>query len=73
MVIKRGANGKKTLYSTSKQNDMPQSSLVFAVSFTPDTPNFGTFGGIAHPPPPGKDSYFFNFCFLTLFMHIFES
>ena len=26
-----------------------QSLLVFAVSFTPETPNFGTFGGVAHP------------------------
>ena len=29
---------------------MPQFLLVFAVSFTPETPNFGTFGGVAHPP-----------------------
>ena len=48
MVIKRSANG--TLCSTSMQYDMPQSLLVFAVSFTPETPNFGTFGGVAHPP-----------------------
>ena len=51
MVIKRGANGK-TLYSNSMQHDMPQSLLVFAVSFTPEKPNFGTFGGVAYPPPP---------------------
>ena len=46
MVIKRGANVKKTLYSNSMQ-----SLLVFAVSFTPETPSFGTFGGVAHPLP----------------------
>ena len=40
---------KKTLYSTSMQHDMPQSLSVFAVSFTPETPNFGTYSGIAHP------------------------
>ena len=28
---------------------MPKSLLVFAVSSTPGTPNFGTFGGVAHP------------------------
>ena len=50
MVIKRASNGKKTLYSTRMQHDMPQTLLVFAVSFTPETPNFGTFGGVAHPP-----------------------
>ena len=40
---------EKKLYSTSMQHDMPQSLLVFAVSFTPETPKFGTFGGVAHP------------------------
>ena len=29
---------------------MPKSLLVFAVAFTPGTPNFGTFGEVAHPP-----------------------
>ena len=29
------------------QHDMPQSLLIFAVSFTPETPSFGTFGGVA--------------------------
>ena len=33
------------------QHDMPQSLLVFEVSFTPETPSFGTFGGVAPPPP----------------------
>ena len=51
MVIKRGAKGKKTLYSTSMQHDLPQPLLVFAVSFMPETPNFGTFGGVVHPSP----------------------
>ena len=27
-----------------------QLMLVFAVSFTPETLNFRTFGGVAHPP-----------------------
>ena len=43
---------KNTLYSNSMQHDMPQSLLVFSVSFTPETPSFVTFGGVAHPPPP---------------------
>ena len=42
---------EKTLYSTC----MPQSLLFFYVSFTPETPNFGTFGGVAH--------FFKNFAF----------
>ena len=51
MIIKRGANvKKKTLYSNSMQHDMPQFVLVFAVSFTPEMPSFGTFGGVAHLP-----------------------
>ena len=32
-----------TLYSTCTEHDMLQSLLVFVVSFTPETPNFGTF------------------------------
>ena len=50
------------------QHDMPQSLLVFAVSFTPETSNFGTFGGIAHP----FEEIFFKFVFFTVYMHIFE-
>ena len=44
---------KKTLYSNSMQHKhaMPQSLLVFPVSFTPETPSFRTFGRVAHPPP----------------------
>ena len=33
---KRGTNRKKPLYSTCMQYEMPQSLLVFAVSFTPE-------------------------------------
>ena len=62
MVIKRGANVKKTLYSNSIQHDMPQSLLVFAVSFTPENPSFGIFGGVARPLPTENFLYiFFNF------------
>ena len=35
---------------------MYKSLSVFALSFTPVTPSFGTFGGVAHPPC--KISYF---------------
>ena len=59
MVIKRGSNVKKTLYSNSMQHDMPQSLLVFAVSFMPETPSFGTFGGVAHPPSLRMFLFFF--------------
>ena len=31
------------------KHDMPKSLLIFAVSFTLETPNFGTFGGVVHP------------------------
>ena len=57
MVIKRAPNGKKTLYSTSMQHDMPQPMLIFAVSFTPETSNFGTLGGVVF------FYLFFNFYF----------
>ena len=50
------------------QHDMPQSLLVIAVSFTPETPNSGTFGGVAHSP----SGIFFFFYFLTVYMQIFE-
>ena len=46
---------------------MLKSLLVFSVPFTPETPNLGTFGGVAHPI-----NKFFNFlkknCFLTVYM-----
>ena len=38
---------KDTIY-TCMEHDMPKSLLVFAVPFTPETPNFLTFSGIAH-------------------------
>ena len=41
---------ENTLYSTCMRHEMPQSLLVFAISLTSETPNFGTFGGVAHPP-----------------------
>ena len=41
---------EKSLYSTCMQHEMPQSLLVFAVYLTTETPNFETFGGVAHPP-----------------------
>ena len=37
------------MYTYRYQTYMPQSLLVFAVSFTQETPNFGTFGGVANP------------------------
>ena len=46
--LQESYNGKNTLYSTCMQHEMPQ-SLDFAVSLTPEIPNFGTFGGVAHP------------------------
>ena len=58
--IKEKCQCKKTLYSNSKQHDMPQSLLVFAVFFTPEMPSFETFGGVVHPPP---ENFFFNFAF----------
>ena len=51
------------------QHDMPQSLLVFAVSFMPEMHSFGTLGGVAHPPPD-IFFFFFYFCFLTVYMHI---
>ena len=52
------------------QHDMPQSLLVFAVSFTPETPSFGTFGGVAHPPPENFFVIFLNFVFNCVYAHI---
>ena len=44
-IVKRELpTGKDTIFY------MPKSGLVFAVSFTPETPNYGTFSGVAHPP-----------------------
>ena len=48
MVIKRASMGK-ILYSICMQHDMLKSMLVLVVYVTPEMPNFGTFGGVAHP------------------------
>ena len=51
MVKKRASRGKRHyILPVCNAHDMPKSVLVFAVSFTPETPHFGTFGGVAHPP-----------------------
>ena len=48
---------------------MAKSWLVFAVSFTPETPNFGTFGGVAHPPWAFK--FFLKFLFFNcVYVHV---
>ena len=39
---------------------------VFTVSITLNTPNFGTFCGVAHPRE------IFNFYILNVYMHILE-
>ena len=49
-MVTRELPMENTLYSTCVQHEMPQSLLVFAVSLTPETPNFGMFGVVAHPP-----------------------
>ena len=49
-MVTRKPPMKNTLYSTCMQHEMPQSLLVFTVSLTSETHNFGTFGGVAHPP-----------------------
>ena len=49
MVIKREVPMETDTIFFCMQHDMPQSLLVFAVSFTPETPNFGTYGEVAHP------------------------
>ena len=67
MVIKEGSNGKRH-YSTCMLNDMPQSSLVFAVYFTPETPNFGTFDEVAHPTLRNL----FYFIIFLLFNYVYE-
>ena len=40
---------KNTIFYLYVTYDKPQSLLVFSVSFTSETPNFGTFDGVAHP------------------------
>ena len=52
MIIKKGVNvTRHYILTVYMQHDMPQSLLVFAVSFTPETQSFGTFGGVAHLLP----------------------
>ena len=48
---------------------MSKSLLVFAVSFTPEMPNFGAFGGVAHP---FKKIKFFKIVFIfdCVYAHI---
>ena len=48
-MVKRDLPAKKdTIFYL---HGMLKSLLVLAVSFRPETPNFGrTFGGVAHPP-----------------------
>ena len=41
---------KYTILPVCNITCMPKSLSVFAVSFTPETLNFGTFGGVAHLP-----------------------
>ena len=52
------------------QHDMPQSLLVFAVSVTPETPSFGTFSGVAHPPPENFLLFFKILLFNCVYAHI---
>ena len=49
-MVTRELPMEKTLYSTCMYFDMPTFLLVFTVSFTPETLNFETFGGVVHPP-----------------------
>ena len=53
------------------QHDMPQSLLVFAVTLTPETPNFETFGE-SRTPLENFFNILKNFVFLSVYMHIFE-
>ena len=72
MVKKSGTNGKRHyINSNCMYHDMLQSLLVFAVSFMPEPPNFGASGGIAHPPLRIFKFLIF-FCFLSVYMCIFE-
>ena len=61
---------KKTLYPTCMQHDIPQSLLVFAVSLTSETPNFGMFGGIAHPLEDFFNIIFKFLLYNCLYVHI---
>ena len=60
---------KKTLPFTYMQHVMPQSLILFAAFSRLETPNFGTFGGVAHPLR--IICIIFYFCKMCI-MHIFE-
>ena len=71
MVIKRDSNGKRYYILPLCNMTCLNLLLVFAVSFTPEMPNFGTFGRIAHPLR--NFHIFSNFYFLTVDIHIYET
>ena len=48
-MVKRELPAEKDTIFYMYEHNMPKSLLVFAVSFARKTPNFGTFGGVAHP------------------------
>ena len=50
---------------------IPQSLMVFAVSGTLETSNFGMFDGVAHlrPPPPLDNFYLLHLSILIVYMH----
>ena len=50
MVIERASNGKRHDILSVCNITCLNLFLVFAVSFMPKTPNFGTFGGVAYAP-----------------------
>ena len=56
-----------TLYSTCIQHEMPQPLIIFVVSFTKETPNFGTFGSVSHPP---RELFFIILLFNSVYAHV---
>ena len=52
------------------KHEMPQSLLVFPVTLTSETPNFGTFGGVAHPPLEEFLTFFKILFFKCVYAHI---
>ena len=65
-MVKRELPVEKTLFSTCMQHDMPKSLLVVAVSFTPETINFGTFCGVAQYY---GEFFIFYFCLLLKYVY----
>ena len=49
MITKMGQIENNTTFYLYLTYGMPQSLIAFAVSRTLETPNFRTFGGVAHP------------------------